>query len=414
MLTTLVVKNAKAKEKPYKLSDGGGLFLLVKSAGLKYWRLAYRFGGKQKTLALGVYPEVSLLEAREARENAKRQIRSGVDPAETRRAEKASNSTAMANTFSVIAEEWYQRNIKTWAASTAKKRRWLMDKNLVPYLGKYPINELKTIDLLKVIQRLETRGAIETAYNALQVMGQIFRYAVQTQRIEHNPVPDLAGSIQAKVVKPRAAITEPAELGRLLVDIDGYYGSHVVRTMLALAPLLFQRPGEVAGMEWNELDLDGALWIIPKERKKERNTREDDHIVPLSRQAVALLRDIYPLTGHSRYVFTNQQRESKSATPASVNKAMRKMGYCTKNTQSFHGFRATARTMLDERLGFPVEWIEHQSGRSVRDPLGRTYNRTKHLDQRIDMIQKWADYLDELKGQTLAGNVIAGSFQQRR
>lgn len=415
-LTAIAIKSAKPQEvegviKDRKLSDGRGLYLLIKKDGAKYWRQAYRYVGKQKTLALGVYPQVSLQEARERCNQAHKLLDQGLDPNEVKKAEKAGKYQAAANTFAALANEWYDKQTPNWAPATAKKRRSLLDNDLIPYLGRRPISELETHDLLTCLERIEARGAIDTAHNGRQVLNQICRYAKQTRRAKHNPATDLAGALQKKKTQHRAAITEPAEMGRLLVKIEQYEGTPIVRTMLALAPLLFQRPGELASMEWAELDLDQALWNIPKEKKKERNKRTDDHLVPLSTQAIGLLKDIQLLTGRNRFVFPNQRDHDKPANPESINKALRSMGYCTKTQQSFHGFRATARTMLDERLGFRVEWIEHQSGRSVKDPLGRAYNRTKHLEQRKGMVQHWADYLDEVKLAAKTGNVIQGGFK---
>lgn len=411
-LSATEVKQAKPKEKDYKLSDSAGLYLFVRTTGAKYWRLAYRFNGKQKTLALGIYPDLSLADARTLRDTARNQRALGLDPSEVKKNTKIEQRAASENSFQLLANEWYTKQENHWAQTTARKRRALLDNDLIPYLGKHNVNELQTFDLLKCLQRIENRGAIETAHNGRQALNQIFRYAKQTQRCRENPAIDLIGALKKKVVKHRAAITDPMEFGTLLVKIEQYEGSHIIRTMLALAPLLFQRSGEIAAMEWSEIDIENKLWNIPKEKKKERNKREDDHLVPLSNQAIALLLDIEPLTGRNKYVFPNQKDHEKHASPESVNKALRIMGYDTAKEQSFHGFRASARTMLDERLGFRVDWIEHQSGRKVADPMGRAYNRTKHLEQRAGMAQSWADYLDKLRQQALSGNVITASFQR--
>ena len=416
-LTELAVKNAKPREadgelKDRKLSDGRGLFLLVKKDGGKYWRQAYRYLDKQKTLALGVYPQVSLSEARGKCSEACKLLSDGIDPNELKRATKDGRRSEAANTFSALANEWYAKQLPNWAPSTAKKRRSLLDNDLIPYLGNASIDSLETYQLFKCLERIEDRGAIDTAHNGRQVLNQICRFAKLTQRAKTNPASDLTGTLQKKKVKHRAAITSPAELGSLLVKIEQYNGSPVIRVMLALAPLLFQRPGELAAMEWSEVDFENAVWNIPKEKKKERNKRADDHLVPLSLQSIRLLKDIQPLTAHGRYVFPNQRDHQKPANPESINKALRNMGYDTSTQQAAHGFRATARTMLDERLGFRVDYIEHQSGRRVKDPLGRAYNRTKHLEQRTGMMQHWADYLDDLKHQAKSGNVISGEFKK--
>lgn len=411
-LTELAVKQAKAKEKDYKLSDERGMFLLVKKNSSKYWRLKYRHPHtkKERVLALGVYPDVSLKIARQKREEAKDLLSKGLDPNDHKRATKAALSVAASNSFESMANEWFSKQVTTWAPATTKKHRALLDNDLIPFLGPRPINELETYELLGVLNRIVDRKAMDTAHKCRQILNQICRYAKQTGRSKHNPATDLAGALPEKNTQHRAAITDPAMFGKLLVDIDGYKGTPIIRTMLALAPLLFQRPGELASMEWAELDLTEGYWHIPKSKKKERNKREGDHTVPLSTQAQELLLEIQPLTGRRQYVFPNQRNYAKHASPESVNKALRDMGYSTKDQHCFHGFRASARTMLDEQLSLRVEWIEHQLAHTVRDPLGRAYNRTKHLPQRIDMMQRWANYLDDLKTQTLAGNVITATF----
>ncbi len=411
-LTELAVKQSKPKEKDYKLSDEKGLFLLVKKNGSKYWRLKYRHPQtkKEKLLALGVYPEVGLKSARQKREDARALLAQGVDPSAFKKAEKLAKGDAVANSFGAIAMEWFIKQEVSWAPATTKKHRALLDNDLLPYLTERPISELETWELLGALNRIVDRGAMDTAHKCRQILNQICRYAKQTGRTKHNPAADLAGALPEKRTQHRPAITDPAKFGKLLADIDAYKGTPMIRTLLALAPLLFQRPGELASMEWAEVDLEGGYWHIPQAKKKERNKREGDHTVPLPKQALALLIDLKPLTGHRQYVFTNQRDHSRHSNPESVNKALRDMGYSSKEVHCFHGFRASARTMLDEQLGLRVEWIEHQLAHTVRDPLGRAYNRTKHLPQRIDMMQRWANYLDDLKSQTLAGNVVIANF----
>lgn len=413
-LTELAVKQAKPKEKDYKLSDGQGMYLLVKTNGSKYWRLKYRHPHtrKERTLALGVYPETGLKAARTAKDDARRLLSEDIDPSDHKQSQKASKGVAAANSFGAITEEWFSKQNPNWAPATSKKHRALLNNDLLPYLSERPISELETWELLGTLNRIVDRGALDSAHKCRQIMNQICRYAKQTGRSKHNPASDLAGALPEKKTQHRAAITDPINLGRLLTNIDAYKGTPIIRTMLALAPLLFQRPGELASMEWTELDLEQGYWHIPQAKKKERNKREGDHTVPLPEQALNFIKDIHPLTGQYRYVFPNQRDYEKHASPESVNKALREMGYSTKEQHCFHGFRATARTMLDEQLGLRVEWIEHQLAHTVKDPLGRAYNRTKHLPQRIKMMQRWADYLDDLKTQTLAGNVITANFNQ--
>ncbi len=283
----------------------------------------------------------------------------------------------------------------------------------MPYLGKRPIAEIETYELAGCLNRIVDRGSVETAHKARSIIGQVCRYAKQTGRIKHNPASDLTGMLPPKRKSHRAAIVEPEAFGRLLVAIEQYEGSHIIRTALGLAPLLFQRPGEVCAMEWAELDFDNAKWVIPQEKKKERNQIQSDHIVPLSQQAIALLKDIQPLTGRSRFVFPNQRNHEKPIPTDSLNKALKLMGYDTQKQHCAHGFRASARTMLDEQLQLRVEWIEQQLAHKVKDTLGNAYNRTKYLPERIELMQRWADYCDNLKQQALSGNVVTASFNAK-
>ncbi len=407
-LTDPKVKQAKPREKIYRLSDEKGLYLEIHPNGSKYWRHKYRFNSKEKRLAYGVYPEVSLKTARERRDRARMLLQEGVDPSAAKQALKSLQEFNHANSFEAIAREWYTKQLSTWADSTAKKRLALLEKDLFPWLGQRPIAEITALDLLASLQRIENRGAKETAHNARQVCAQIFRYARLTQRCKTDPALDLKGALAPKVVNHRPAITDPEELGKLLVAIENYSGTHIVRTLLALCPLLFQRPGEMIAMEWKELDLETGEWRIPAEKMKMGIA----HIVPLPKQAITLLHDLQPLTGRGRYVFPSQsKRRTDHASNGTINKALQNIGIDTKTTHCAHGFRATARTMLDEQLGFRLEWIEHQLAHQVRDALGRAYNRTKHLPQRKEMMQKWADYLDNLREQAKKPNVISGNFR---
>jgi len=417
-LTDSRIKALTPKEKPYKVSDGEGLYLEVKPNNKKYWKFKYRFAGKEKKLSIGAYgntgAQVTLKAARAALHEAKGLLDQGVDPSLHKQLRKGLTEEQQAASFKAIALEWYAKQSTSWAPATAKRQKAMLDKDILPYLGKRPIADLETFELVGCLNRITDRGAIETAHKARQVINQVCRYAKQTGRAKHNPASDLTGTIQPRQVSHMAAIINPADFARLLVKIDSYEGTHIIRTALALAPMLFQRPGELCGMEWQEIDLEQAQWIIPREKKKERNKTEGDHIVPLSRQAVALLEDIQPLTGHGQYVFPNQRNHQAPIRTESLNKALRNLGYDTKEQQCAHGFRASARTMLDEQLQLRIEWIEHQLAHKVRDTLGNAYNRTKHLPERIDMMQRWADYLDELKQRELAGNVITGSFGATR
>lgn len=410
MLTEPKLKAAKSKDKEYKLFDGGGLYLLIRPTGKKYWKYKYRFHGKEKKLSIGVYPEIGLKQARQIHTQAKELLAQNIDPSLYKQREKERQVHIAINTFSALTSEWLEVKKKEQAQSTAKRTEALLAKDITPYLGKRPIDEIETYELTSCLQRVVERGAIETAHKCRQIMNQVFRYAKQTGRIKHNPASDLAGAIPTQKAKHHAAITEPQAFGGLLVKIAQYEGSHIIRTALQLAPLLFQRPSELCSMEWAEIDLSKREWVIPEHKKKERNQIEGDHIIPLSQQSTTLLEDIQPLTGHGQYVFPNQRDYNKHIATDSINKALRKLGYDTKTEQCTHGFRASARTMLEEQLQLRMEWIEIQLAHKIKDPLGNAYNRAKYLPERVEMMQRWADYCDELKRQHLAGNVITASF----
>lgn len=404
-LTATVAKQAKSREKIYRLADEKGLYLEVHPNGSKYWRQKYRFAGKEKRLAHGVYPEVSLKDARDARDDARALLRQGIDPGRVRRSRKAKAEWEADHTFKAVAEEWYKKQLSAWAASTASKRQGLLKNDIYPWIGTTPINHLETSDLLSVLQRIEDRGAIDTAHNARQVLNQIFRYAKQTRRVETNPASDLVGALKPKGTQHRPAISDPQEFGKLLLAIDGYQGSHTIRCLLRLCPLLFQRPGEMIAMEWKEIDWKERQWNLPSSKMKMGNP----HIVPLSTQAIAILRDLEPLTGRRPYVFPNARSPKAHASPATINSALNKLGYNTQTQHCAHGFRASARTLMDEQLGYRLEWIEQQLAHQVRDSLGRAYNRTQHLPQRKEMMQKWADYLDALKESAPSGHLLMKS-----
>jgi integrase len=396
------IRGAKAYIKPQKMFDEKGLFLLVKPNGSRYWHHKYRFAGKEKLISYGTYPEVSLAEARSCREESRRLLRENIDPSAFRKASAAALNRASKNTFSIISAEWYQKQLPKWANSTAKKRKQLLDNDLNGRLGTLPIENITTHELLSVLQRIEDRGAIDTAHNALQVLSQIFRYAKQSQRIDANPAVDLKGALRPISTSHRAAIIEPRQLGDLLLKIENYSGTLIVKRLLQLCPILFQRPGEMISAKWSEIDMDEAIWKIPAEKMKMGIAHE----VPLPEQAIELLKDLNQLTSHREYVFPNARNPRNHASAATINSGLRKLGIDTKAQHCAHGFRATARTLLDEKLNFRIEWIEQQLAHQVRDSLGRAYNRTKHLPQRVEMMQQWANYLDELKLQAAAENKV--------
>ena len=390
-LTEMKIKKARPKDKFYKLSDGGGLYLLVTEKGGKWWRFRYRFDGKEKLLSFGTYPEISLLDARRRRDEARSQVAHGIDPGAMRKAKKKAK-TELAETFEIIAREWHTRFKLKWTKNHALKIMRALELNVFPWLGSRPIVELKAPELLTVLRRIESRGALETAHRIRSLCGQIFRYGVATGRCERNPAADLIGALPPVKEKHMASITEPVKAGALLRAIDAYEGSYIVKAALRLAPLVFTRPGELRSMEWSELDFENAEWNIPGHKMK----MKEPHLVPLSKQAMAVLREIEPLTRASRYVFPSATSTDRPMSNNAILAALRRMGY-TKDEMTGHGFRAMARTLLDEVLQVRPDFIEHQLAHAVRDPNGRAYNRTAHLNERRKMMQKWANYLDELK-----------------
>ena len=388
-LTDSVAKNAKASDKPLKISDGGGLHLLVNQTG-KYWRLAYRFRGKQKTLALGVYPAVTLKAARDGRDDARRLLAQGTDPGAVKAAIKAAVHEAATNGFESVAQEWLAKWQAGKALSYAPKVVGVLRRDVFPWIGTKAVSEITAPDVLAVLRRIEERGALDTAHRTKQYISMVIRYAIATGRAERDPCPDLRGALPAPIGKHFAAITEPDKAAELLRAIDQYTGSYVVRAALALLPLVFVRPGELRLARWADIDLEKAEWSYIVSKTKTA------HIVPLSRQAVELLRGIQPITGSREFVFEGQ-RAGRAISDGTLNRALQTLGVDTKEEHTAHGFRAMARTMLHERLGFDPAFIEHQLAHSVPDVLGGAYNRTKFIDQRRTMMQTWADYLDDLK-----------------
>lgn len=375
-----------------KHSDGQGLYLHVKEAG-KYWRINYRFAGKQKTLALGVYPEVSLAKARKRREMAREQLADGIDPSTAKQEEKQAKADAAANTFEVVARAWLSNTKAKRAEVTQCRVTTLLEKDLFPFIGGMPIDKIKPRDVLdKALRKIEARGSIDTAHRAKQICGQVFRYAVAVGLVERDVTADLRGALAAIPESHFAAITEPRQAGQLMRSIFDYSGHPCTVAALKLSPLVFVRPGELRTAEWAEIDLGADEWRIPGSKMKMKN----DHIVPLSRQAVEILRSIHPISGHGKYVFPSLRTGERPMSENTVNAALRGMGY-SKEVHTAHGFRALARTILDEVLGERVDLIEHQLAHTVKDPNGRAYNRTAHLPARRLMMQRWAEYLDKVR-----------------
>lgn len=389
-LTDLALRRAKPAEKTQKLFDGGGLYLEISPKDGRWWRLKYRFDGKEKRLALGVYPDVPLALARQRREDARQMLARGIDPGEHRKAVAQAKAELGANTFEVTAREWLGK--RDWVPKYSVKVVAWMEKDVFPWIGSRPVGELTAPDFLRVARRIEARGAIESAHRIMQNCGQIMRYAIATGRAERNPVADLRGALPPAPDRNHAAVVDPVELGDLLRALHSYRGTIIVQTALKLAPMLFVRPGELRHAEWAEIDLDAALWSIPAARMKMRQA----HLVPLSLQSVHLLRELHPLTGRGQYVFPGGRSVKRPMSEGAVLAALRVLGF-DKNKATGHGFRATARTLLDEVLGYRPDIIEHQLAHAVKDPNGRAYNRTTHLGERTHMMQRWADYLDELR-----------------
>lgn len=389
-LTDTAIRNTKPAEKPIKLTDERGLYLLLKPNGSRWWRFDYRYGGKRKTLSMGVYPDVSLKDARARRDEARKLLASGADPGENRKAVKSAKMDQAANSFEVITREWYTKYSATWNASHGERIIRRFERDIFPWIGSKPIAELAAPELLAALRRIENRGALETAHRALGNCGQVFRYAIATGRATRDISADLRGALPPVKGEHFAAITEPKQVGALLRAMDGYTGSQIVRCALHLAPLVFVRPVELRKAEWKDIDLDGAEWRYTVTKT---NT---PHIVPLSRQAVEILKELQALTGRGRFVFPGARTNGRPMSDNAILAAMRRMGI-DKEEMSGHGFRAMARTILDEVLGFRPDFIEHQLAHSVRDPNGRAYNRTAHLPERRKMMQHWADYLDKLR-----------------
>jgi len=389
-LTDTALKAAKPKQKPYKLGDSRGLFLLVHPGGGRWWRLKYRHGGKEKLLSLGTYPDTSLQLARTKRDEARRLLAAGKDPSAERQAAKA----ASAETFAGIATEWQEQRRGKISESTWGKVNWLLVDLLGPHIGSKPVATLKSAEILRALRRIEARGTHETAHRARQVAGQVIRYAVATGRAEADPTAALRGALAPLVITARAAITEPRKIGALLRAIDSYQGQPTVAAALRLAPLLFVRPGELRAAQWEEFDLDAGQWRIPAERMKMR----EPHIVPLSKQAVVILRELAQHTGPDGLLFPSLRSKARPMSDNTLNAALRRLGYA-KDEMTAHGFRAMASTCLTEQ-GFADPLIELQLAHAERNEVKAAYKRDRwaaRMTERTKMMQAWADYLDGLR-----------------
>jgi integrase len=400
MLTDAECKNATCppEKKRARLACSGGLYLEVSPAGSKRWFYKYRKDGKEGRMALGSYPDVGAKDARKARDAAKLQKSTGVDPVQVRKVEKLKALTPAANTFKATALEWYAMKLDSWSSHYAIREKRNLEKDLFPFLGVRDIAYIQPIELLAVVRRVEERGALDVAHRVLTTAGQVWRYAVATGRTSRDITADIRGALKPHHGKHFAAITDPVKLGQLIRVIRGYQGGPIVRAALQLAPMLFQRPGELRAAEWAEFDLDGAMWTIPAVRMKrsvDGKRNGDPHQVPLPTQAVEILRKLHPLTGHGKLLFHGERSHDRPISDNTLRAALMTLGYGP-DAQSVHGFRATARTLLAEELNIDPLVIEAQLAHAVKDANGRAYNRTQYLKHRTSMMQQWADYLDKL------------------
>jgi len=410
-LTDTAIRKAMPGPKARKLSDGKGLYLELSPAGGRWWRLKYRIAGVEKRISLGTYPETSLKVAREKTEEARALIAQGVDPSQARKtakqeaehqeeqAQREAQGLPAQGSFESVALEWFDTRKDEWAPSYANKILRRLEADVFPWLGKLPVQQITPPMVLDVLRRAESRGVIETAHRVLETCGQVFRFAVATGRIESNPARDLKDALRKPMVQHFAAITDPKRFGELLRAIDSYRGTPVVRAALRLMPLMLLRPGELRQAQWDELDLPAATWTVPAARMKREKVGKiygKPHIVPLPAQAVAIFKELKPLTEHSPYVFRGERSAQRPMSDAAINAALRTLGFAADEVTG-HGFRASARTMIVERLGIAEAVVEAQLAHSVRDSLGRAYNRTEFMEERVRMMQQWADYLDALR-----------------
>lgn len=392
-LTDIQLRNIKPLEKDFTLTDGYGLSILISSQGGKWWRFRYRHLGKAKVMSLGTYPEISLAQARSKRDDARALVANGVDPSQDRKEQKQKARLESLNTFEAIAEEWHSLHNKSKSERHQQRvKRWL-EFYLYPSLGKRSVSSITAPMVLETTAVLQKQGKLETAHRIIQTAGQVFRYAIQKGFATYNPAPDLKGALPPPVVKNMAAFIEPKDVAKLLRNIDGYEGTLTVQCALKLAPLLFQRIGELRHMKWSDLDFENNEWRYLVSKTKTQ------HIVPLSRQAVAIIESMRPYSGHGigDFVFPGGRTHERPMSENAINAALRSMGYDTQHEITGHGFRAIAQTLGEQELGLDPKHIERQLAHSVANPLGTAYERAQFLKDRKIMMQKWADYLDELK-----------------
>lgn len=406
-LSDIAIRKAKPANKPLKMTDGGGLYLLLNPTGSRWWRLDYRFAGKRKTLSMGVYPDIGLKDARDRRDAARKLLANGVDPAQNRKAEKAAGLDRSANSFEVVAREWLALKQPEWTPSQYEKEQGRLENHAFPWLGSLPVAEVGVAEIRPQLNRLVKRGHIEQAHRLRHQLSRVFRYAVATERAFRDPAADLRDTLPARQPENYPTIIDPAQVGELMRAIDGFTGTFVVACALKLAPLWFCRPGEIRLAEWAQFELDGEhpCYTVPpairKLRKAEKeNPKTQPHIVPLSTQSIAILRELHPITGRGCFLFPSARSLSRNMSDGAVNAALARIGY--KGIITGHGFRHMARTLLGE-LGWNPEALERQL--SHKEPgVSGVYNKAQHLTERRKIMQEWADYLDSLRAN---GSVVA-------
>ena len=388
-LTDQIVNDATPKDRNYKLSDGNGLFVVVTPLGTKYWRLKYFINEKEKSLSIGAFPDISVAQARAGREKALADLKLGIDPSVQKQIKKQVNAISVDSSFEFVAREWFAIRMTNKSKTHQKRCLAILENYLFPSLGRFPTHDIKPVFLLGALRKIETKGVIETANRARQIAGQVFSYAVITGRAENNPAINLKGALKVPIKGHHAAITEPDELARFLIALESFRGSYTVVSAIRAAVLWFCRPGELCKLKWTDINWDRNRieYIASKTAQA--------HIIPLAKQSIELLQGLSSVSGNSQFIFASPRGKDRAIALDSMRMAMRSMGF-SKDDVTTHGFRATARTLLDEELGFRVDWIEQQLAHTVRDPNGRAYNRTSHIEQRAQMMQAWADYLDKL------------------
>ena len=390
-LTVVEIKNAKPREKPYKMTDEKGLYLLVNPNGSKLWKFKYRFSGVEKKLSFGAFPDVSLSAARDARDDARRQLANTIDPGILKNSIKRSKKIADENSFEAIAREWHAKFTPKWSQNHGERILIRLEQNIFPWIGKRSINEVTAPEILSALRRIENRGAVETAHRVSQICGQVFRYAIVIGKAERNPAADLRGALAPVKQKHHASIIDSVEIGKLLNAISEYRGNFITKCALQLAPLFFVRPGELRHAEWSEFNLEKAEWRIPAEKMK----MKEQHIVPLATQTIEIIQELHAYTGSGKYLFPSLRSATRPMSENTVLAALRRLGYSA-DEMTGHGFRSMASTLLNEH-GWNRDAIERQLAHAERNNIRAAYNYAEYLPERRNMMQWWAEHLDKLK-----------------